>query len=204
MWVVTSAVFVHHPESDRDRPVSGHRQDPHQLLEVGPVVLGEPVAGSRGGLAATFVAVCLLVRTRELQRRRVVVEPRQVDVEPLDRIEDPPGQQAGPIRIEQPRQHPPHPVIVQQGDVVSRQADHRRLVAPGPLRECVHGGVTHHQVADHHPERRRGRHPQPGLKIKVGDIHRRILPAEGGPGCPLRLQHIRCKRLDRTPATTDL
>jgi hypothetical protein len=76
-------------------------------------VLAEPVAGSRGGLAATFVAVSAVVGAGELDRGRVVVQPREIDVEGLDRVEDQTGQQAGPIRVEQPGQHPSDPVVVE-------------------------------------------------------------------------------------------
>ncbi len=111
-------------EGDRHGPVSGHRQDPHQLLEVRPMVLAEPVAGGRGGFAATLPSVGGAIRTRELQGRGVVVQPGQVDVEVVHRIQDQPGQQAGPVRVEQPREHPPDPVIVQQVNICWRQADH--------------------------------------------------------------------------------
>ena len=119
------------------------------------MVLAEAMENSWGGLAAPNMAVSSVVRTRELDRRGVVVQPVQVDVESLDRVEDQPGEQAGPVRVEQPGEHPADPVIVEQLNICSRQADRRRLVAGSPLAQCVHRGVSDHQVADHHPKRRR-------------------------------------------------
>ena len=76
-------------------------------------VLAEPVSDSRGGFAATLVAVGAVVRPGQLERGRVVVQPGEVDVERLHRIQDQTGQQAGPIRVEQSGQHPPDTVVVE-------------------------------------------------------------------------------------------
>jgi excisionase family DNA binding protein len=83
-------------------------------------VLAEPVLDGRGGLAATLVAVRGGVGARELEGRGVVVQPRQVDVEASDRVQDQAGQQAGPVGIEQPGQHPPDPVVVEQRSTSQR------------------------------------------------------------------------------------
>jgi hypothetical protein len=49
---VVGGVAIGGPVADRHRPVTGDGEDPHQLLEVGPVILGVATHQSRGALAA--------------------------------------------------------------------------------------------------------------------------------------------------------
>ena len=146
-------VAVGDTEGDRHGPVGRHGQDPYELSQVWAMVLAETMENRWGGLAATILPVSVLVGARQLQRRRVVVQPRQVDVEALHRVQHEPGEQARPVRVEQPSEHPPDLIVVEQLHIVGGEPDHRRVVAGGPLSECVHRAVTHHQVTDHHPQR---------------------------------------------------
>lgn len=48
---VVAGVAVGEPVGDRHRPVGGDGEHPHQLLQIGPVVLRVPMGDRRGGLA---------------------------------------------------------------------------------------------------------------------------------------------------------
>lgn len=66
---VVDGVAVGHPIGDRHRPVGGHGEDPHQLFQVGAVVLGMSPRDLGGPLAAPRAPVRVRVRAGELDRR---------------------------------------------------------------------------------------------------------------------------------------
>jgi hypothetical protein len=120
---VVVGVAVLGPKRDRDGPISGHGQDPQQLLQVRPVVLVVSVGDRRGLLAAPGVARGAAVGAGEGDRGRVVVQLGELDVELAHRGQHDTGDQAGPIGVEEPVQHAPHPVVVQGGRVAGGQAE---------------------------------------------------------------------------------
>lgn len=89
-----------------------------------------------------------------------------VDVELPDHAQDGLGDQTGPVGVEEPIQHPAHPVVVQRASVPARQAEQGGLVARGPLTQGVDRSVTHHDVAHRHADHRGGRQPQPGVPAR--------------------------------------
>jgi hypothetical protein len=115
---VVGGVAVGEPVGDRDRPVGGHREDPHQLLEVGAVVLGVPEGDHRGGFAAARSAGRVSVDPGHADRGGVVVQLGRVYPELGDHLEHELGEQAGPVGVEQPLQRPTHPIIVDRPGAV--------------------------------------------------------------------------------------
>jgi hypothetical protein len=89
---VVVGVAVHGPVGDRHRPIRGHRQDPHQLLQVRPVILAMAMRDRGGGLAPARASVRRRVGARELDRRRVVVQLGDVKAEAVDRAQHQPRQ----------------------------------------------------------------------------------------------------------------
>ena len=134
---VVGGVAVGEPVGDGHRPVGGHGQDPHQLLEVGAVVLGVPESDLRGGFAPARGPVGVPVDPGHGDRGGVVVQFGGVDVELGDHPEDQLGEQAGPVGVEQPLQCPAHPVVVD----LPAYSRRRRVRAPAwPARS---GPPTH-------------------------------------------------------------
>jgi hypothetical protein len=155
------------PVGDRHGPVGGHGQDPQQLLEVGPVVLGVAKGDRRGGLAAPPPPIGGRVDAGELDRGGVVVQPRDVDAEAVHRVQHQPGRQAGPVGVEQPRQHPPDPVVVEQPHLALVQAEQGRVERCRPLLQRIHGLAVEYQVAHHHhPDGRGRRQLQPRVLVR--------------------------------------
>jgi len=103
---VVAGVAVGQAVQHRDRAVGCHGQDVHQLLEVGPVVLGVPV-GDRGRRSpgdlppgrADVVAV-------HADGGRVVVELTHIDAELADDGDHQLGEQAGAVGVKQLAEHP--------------------------------------------------------------------------------------------------
>ena len=58
---------------------------------------------------------------------------------------------------------PPDPVVVDQTDLVGRQAQQGRVELLGPLTQRIQRPVVDQQVAHHHPDRRRRGQPLPGV-----------------------------------------
>jgi hypothetical protein len=111
----------------RHRLVGGYGEDPHKLLEIRPVLVGEPIGDGRGLLPAAPLAGGRGVEARELDRGGVVVKSRAVDVELHHRTKHEFVQHTGLIGVEQTPERPAHPVVVQVGDVGVAQSE------PGPL-----------------------------------------------------------------------
>jgi hypothetical protein len=81
---VVGGVAIGGPVADRHRPVTGDGEDPHQLLEVGPVILGVATHQSRGALAAAEAPGRGPVRPSEPDRGGVVVQLTGIHLEGLD------------------------------------------------------------------------------------------------------------------------
>ncbi|MGB8021216.1 MAG: hypothetical protein WCF04_08320 [Candidatus Nanopelagicales bacterium] len=166
MGRVVAGVAVGEAVGQRHRSVGADREDPHQLLQVGPVVLGVPVGDRDGGLSGTLRAVRVAVVAVQRHGCGVVVKSARVDVELADRAEHDRGQQAGPVGVEQRLQRPAHPVVVDHRHVSCGQPEQRRVVAGGPLAQDVERFPAQHQVRDHQPDRVRGGQLQPGVVVR--------------------------------------
>jgi hypothetical protein len=89
------------------------------------------------------------------------VQPGGVDAERGDRVQQQPGQQRGPVGVEQPDQHPADPVVVEQSHFLGVQSQQSRLERRRPVGQRVHRLPVQHQVAHHHPDRGGRRQFQP-------------------------------------------
>jgi hypothetical protein len=166
MGDVVAGVAVDHAVRDRHRPIGGHGQDPHQLLEVRAVILVVPERDRRGGLPAAGPPVRARIPAGDGDAGGVVVQLRAVDPEPGHRVEHQPGQQRGAVRVEQPGQHPPHPVVVEQLRLALGQPQRARVERLGPPPQRVHRLPRQHQVAHQHPDRRRRGQSQPRIIMR--------------------------------------
>ncbi len=137
---------------DRHRPVGGDGEDPHQLLEIGAVVLVVAEGDRRGRLAAPDSPGRRAVGAREGDRRRVVVQLGAVDLELGDGPQHERRHEARAIGVEQAKQGSADPVVVQQGRLAGAEPEHRRAEGSRPLAERVDGLSVEHQVAHHDPE----------------------------------------------------
>jgi len=88
-----------------------------------------------------------------------------VDGELADRAEHNRGQQAGAVGVEQRLQGPPDPVVVEHPDLLSGQAEQRRVVAGGPLADAVERFAAQHQVRHDQADRGRRAHLHPGVTV---------------------------------------
>jgi hypothetical protein len=160
------------PVGDGHRPVGAHRQDPHQLAEIWPVVLVVAEGHFRHHLAAPPPAAVGVVHAGEGNRGGVVVELGAVNPERSDHAEDHLGEQAGPVGVEEPAERAPDPVVVDGGDLVGLQAQQDGVVGGGPLAQGVDGLAVGDQVAHHHPQHRRRRQAQPGVVVRDETLQR--------------------------------
>ena len=167
---VVAGAAVRQPEGHRHGVICGHGQDEHQLLQVRPVILGVTPGDRRRGDAVHVLPAGVLVGAVHADRGGVVVQPRAVDAELADHAGHQLGEQAAPVRAEQPVQHPAGPVIVQQGRLAVAQAQQGRLVGLRPLAQGIQRPVLGAQVRhdDRQDDRRVqrqarviGRHPVP-------------------------------------------
>ncbi|OIQ75302.1 hypothetical protein GALL_430300 [mine drainage metagenome] len=150
------------------RPVGTDREDPEQLLEVGAMVLVVAMGDGYGLPAADPAASGLGVGARESNGRRVVVELVELDAESLDGADDDGGHQGRPVRVEQPVEGPPHPVVVQAIDLVRfqpKQGGQERLC---PLLEPIDRPASEEDVAQEDAEGS-GR-TDPAAPVHVGHI----------------------------------
>ena len=97
-----------------------------------------------------------------------------VDVEPLHGAEHQPGQQAGPVRVEEPGQHPPDPVVIEQTRLARAQPEQGWIERCGPFAEGVDRLAVQHQVGHHGPDRGRRGQLEPGVGA------RQVLRQQGG------------------------
>ena len=163
MGDVVGDIARDHPVGDGHRPVGADGQDPHQLAQIGPVVL-VVTEGNRGGrLAAPETAVRLAIVPGEGDAGGVVVQLGAVDPESPHRAQDHLGQQAGPIGVEEPVQAAADAIIVEQLDLAGVQTQKARIIRGGPLAERVDRLVVHDQVAHHHPQGGRWGQAKPAI-----------------------------------------
>jgi hypothetical protein len=145
---------------DGDRPVGGDGQDPHELFEVGAVVLVVAVGDGRGRLTGPGPAGGSLVGAGEGDGGRVVVELGDVEVEVADDAEDHLGDEGGPIGVEEPVEGATHPVVIECFGVAGREPEQAGSVRGGPLAKGVEGQVANDEVADDHADHRGRRQAQ--------------------------------------------
>ena len=163
MGRVVAGVPVGQPVDDRDGVVTGHGQDEHQLLEVGQAVLAVPEGDRRRGHAGHLAAASCLVGAVHADRGGVVVQPRAVDRKPADHPGHQLGEQAAPVSQEEPVQHPPGPVVIEQPGLARGQAQQARLVLRPPLAQRIQRPVLSAQVCYHRAQHRRRVQRQPGV-----------------------------------------
>ena len=154
---VVGGVAVGDAVRQRDRAVSGHGQDQHQLLEVGAVVLGVAEHRRRRRLAAAQMTVGRGVVAVQRDRRGVVVQLRAVHGELADRAQRQLGQQRAAVGVEQQVKRAADAIVVEQGALAWREADEPGLKRPGPPGQAVERLALQAQVAHQHPDRRRRR-----------------------------------------------
>ncbi len=136
------------------------------LLEIGPVVLGVTERHLRGGLAPARAAVRRLVLAVHADRGRVVVHLGGVHAELGDHTDDQVGEQAGPVRVEQPHQRPAGPVVIEPRRVAVRQAQQPGCVRGGPLAQPVQGCPADQQVDHDQPDRGRRIQLEPPVRCR--------------------------------------
>src|ERR1035437_8971262 len=93
----------------------------------------------RRRLATTWRPRGVPVSPVEGDRRRVVVQLRQGDVELADDLDHDLGDETRPIAVEEPVEHPPHPVVVERPEIANLQPEQRGLVGGGPLAHRIEG-----------------------------------------------------------------
>lgn len=93
------------------------------------------------------------------------MELAAVDVELAGHGHDDPGEQAGPIRVEEPFQGAPHPIVVQSLDIARERVEQSRVVAGGPFGQGVDRLAVGDQVADHHAQHDGRRQAQAGVVV---------------------------------------
>lgn len=145
-------VAVSHPMGEGHRPIGGHGEDPDQLLEVGPVVLGKAVRSHDGRLATPRLPGGLSEGAVQAHAGGVVVELGTVHLELPDRSQHQFVEQGGPVRVEEAGQGSPDPVVIEQLDITWPQSEGGGVVAGGPLSQCVHRLVVEADVANDHPQ----------------------------------------------------
>ena len=176
---VVIGVAVREPVDDRHGVIPGHGQDEHQLLQVRPVILGVPPRDRRRRGAGHVLAAGVLVGAVHADGGGVVVQPRAVDGELADHARHQLGEQAAPVSMEQPVQHPAGPVVVEQFRLPRGQPQQGRLVGGGPLAQGVQRPVLYRQVRDHHRDHHRGVQRQPGIISRDPGIQQ---PEQAHPG----------------------
>ena len=122
-----TGLAVQGPVVDRHRAVDRHGEDEEQLLEIRPMVLVVAVGNAERGAVAGRRPGRGGVVAREGDRRRVVVQLVQRDLERPNRPDHDAGQEARAVRAEQLVQRAAHLVIAQP--------------RPGPGRQPQQGGV---------------------------------------------------------------
>ena len=179
MGDVVGGVAVRDPVGDRDRPVRADGQDQQQLLQIRPEVLVVTVPDRRRRLPAAGPAVGVGVGAGQGHGGGVVVQLGDVQVELVDGCQHGRGDQAGPVGVEQPVQHPTDPVIVQRGGIAGFQSQDRRVVVGRPFPEGVDRSMPGRDVGHHHSDHAGGWQPQPG--VVVGQVGVQVLgQAEAG------------------------
>jgi hypothetical protein len=171
---VVAGVAVGEPVGHRHRPVGRYGQDPHQLLQVGPVVLRVAEGHRWRGFAPTRRAVRGLVLAVHGHRGGVVVHLRGVHAELADHADDQVGEQAGPVRVEQRHQRPPDPVVVEPPGVPTRQAEQPRRVGGSPFSQPVQRCPTDQQVDHQQPDRRRRGQLEPAVRLRQPPLQCRV------------------------------
>jgi hypothetical protein len=152
-----------HPVGDGHGPIGGDGQDPHQLAQVGPVVLVVAECDRSRRLAAPGAAVGAAVLPGEAHGGGVVVQLRAVDAEGPHGPQDNACEQRGSVGVEEPLQAAPHPVVVQQRNLARPEAQQRRRERGGPLAEGVDGLMVHDEVAHDDTEGGGRGEPQPAV-----------------------------------------
>ena len=147
-------------------PVLGHAEDEQQLLEIGPMVLGEAVDDGRGAAAPQLTAIGRAVLAAEGNRGGVVVQPVKANPKALAHRHHHLGQQCRPVSIKQP--------VEGAADAIVGQSRHRSRADPEQSGgEAIHGLLL---AVDRFPldDDRAQQHPQ-GLRLRD-----RIAPVGGG------------------------
>jgi hypothetical protein len=106
----------------------------------------------------------------EGERRRVVVQLREVQIELTDHTQDSVGDQGRPVGVEEPVEHPGHPVVVQGTGVVRPETEYDRVEWGRPLRQGVDGAVADHEVAHDDTDHRRRGQAQPGVVVRKDSL----------------------------------
>jgi hypothetical protein len=153
---------------ERYRAIGRHGQDPHQLLEVGAVVLVVAEGDLGRWLAAARAAVGVRVGAAEGDRGRVVVQLAQVELELGDDAEHKLGQQRCAVGVKQPLERAPDAVVVERCDLRPREPEQGRLKPRRPLAQAVERLPLQAQVGDHHADRACRRDAQ--ARVAVGQV----------------------------------
>ncbi len=111
---VVGDIARYHPMGDGHRAVGADGEDPHQLAQIGPVVLVVTEGDRGGGFAAPGSAVGLAMVAGEGDTGGVVVQLGAVDPKGPHRAQHHLGQKRGPIGVEEPVQAAADAIIVEQ------------------------------------------------------------------------------------------
>jgi hypothetical protein len=155
--LVVGEVAAAHAEVNRDRPVGGDRQRIDQLFQVGPMIFRVPEDDRRSDSASLApLAGCGLVRPVDGDRRAVVMQLIQTDVEHPHRVSHQRQHQRRLIAGEQLVHGAAAAIVVQPGDLLGRKSQQVRGLPGDPLAHPVERLPRNEQIPHQDQQDSRG------------------------------------------------
>ena len=124
MCAGVARVAVGAAEGYRHAAVSARREDEHQLLQIGTMVLGETVDDRRCGPVPDLPADRGAVVSTETNGGAVIVKLVESQVEALTDCDHHLGEQRRPISVKQPIQSASEPIVAEVLHLLGRDAEH--------------------------------------------------------------------------------